>query len=139
MVVADYFAKWTEAYPILNQIAETVARVCLDEFICSFESPEIVHADQGKNFEYELFKELFEMLGKLKTRTTPFRPQSDDMVERFKYPQSYQAGEEQRTWDAELPRIMMAYSASRHESSKHTPNMLLAFHQVYRSHRQVNM
>ena len=42
----------------------------------------MIHTDQGSNFEY-LFYDVCEILGIDKTRTTPLRPQSDGMVERF--------------------------------------------------------
>ena len=39
MVVADYFSKWTESYPLPNQEARTVAQKLVDEFICRFGAP----------------------------------------------------------------------------------------------------
>jgi len=82
LVVGDYFTKWTEAFPQPNMEAETVAR-CLVEFICRMGVPKYLHTDQGRNFESNLVKELCHLLGITKTRTTPYHPQSDGMVERF--------------------------------------------------------
>ena len=56
IVVADYFTKWTEAYAIPDQTAETVAAVLVEEFICRFGTPVQIHTDQGRNFESNLFK-----------------------------------------------------------------------------------
>lgn len=47
-----------------------------------FGVPKEIHSDQGTNFESGLFKEMCELLNMEKTRTTPFRPKSDGMVER---------------------------------------------------------
>ena len=33
LVISDYFAKWTESYPMPNQEAETVPNVVVREFI----------------------------------------------------------------------------------------------------------
>lgn len=42
-----------------------------------------LHYDQGRNFESDGFQRIAALLGIRKTRTTPLRPQSDGMVERF--------------------------------------------------------
>ena len=43
----------------------------------------MMHTDQGRNFESQLFKEVCSILGVDKQRTTPGNPKSDGMVERF--------------------------------------------------------
>jgi transposase InsO family protein len=81
LVVADYFTRWTEAYPILNQEAITVARKLVDEFFFRFSPPEQLHSDQGRNFESEVIGEVCKLLGMVKSRTTPYHPQCDGLVE----------------------------------------------------------
>ena len=66
-----------------NQEAETVANVVVREFISRFGVPRQLHTDQGRNFESKLFQEMCRIMEIDKTRTTPLRPQSDGMVERF--------------------------------------------------------
>ena len=82
LVIADYFTKWTEAVPIPDQEAATVASALIDRFISVFGVPKEIHSDQGTNFESVLFHEICDLLNMEKTRTTPFRPKSDGMVER---------------------------------------------------------
>ncbi len=41
-----------------------------------------LHSDQGREFESRVFREFCRLLSIHKTRTTPLRPQSDEMVER---------------------------------------------------------
>ena len=77
LVVADYFTRWTEAYPIPNQEATVVARKLVDEFFCRFSPPEQLHSDQGRNFESEVISEVCKLLGVVKSRTTPYHPQLD--------------------------------------------------------------
>lgn len=64
-----------------------------------------------------------------KTRTTPYHPQSDGMVERFNKTLatmlSNYVDDNHRDWDECIPFVMMAYRASQHESTGFTPNMLM--------------
>ena len=50
LVVGGYVTKWTEAYALSNQEAETVARVLAKEFIPRYGVPREIHSDQGRNF-----------------------------------------------------------------------------------------
>ena len=134
LVVGDYFTKWTEAFPLPNQEAKTVAEKLVNEVISRFGAPERIHTDQGRNFEAQLFKEMCNLFSIEKTRTTPYHPQSDGMVERMnrtiqdmlaKY-----VAEHQRDWDVHLPMVMMAYRSSVHSSTQYTPHYLLFGHEV---------
>ncbi|CAG2215708.1 unnamed protein product [Mytilus edulis] len=83
LVIADYYTKWTESFPMENMEASTVANIIVTEIICRFGVPTLIHSDQGRQFESELFSEMCNLLQISKTRTTPYHPQSDGMVERF--------------------------------------------------------
>ena len=128
LVVCDYFTRWTEAYALPNKEAATVARVLVNEWICRFGVPDAIHSDQGANFEGHLFMEVGELLGIEKTRTTPYHPQSDGLVERMNRTLlmmlSIRAQEEER-WDEFLPELLMAYRASVHDTTKFTPYRLM--------------
>ena len=64
-----------------------------------------------------------------KTRTTPLRPQSDGMVERFnrtlEATLSKFVSQNQKDWDQQLPLLMMAYRYSVHEFTGFTPNEMM--------------
>ena len=81
LVVTDYFTKWTESYPILNQEASTVAEKLVGEFICRFGVPREIHSDPGTNCESKVMSEVCKLLDIEKMRTTPQHPQSDGQVE----------------------------------------------------------
>ena len=83
LVVSDYFTKWTECYPMPNMEAVTVAKLLVEQLFTRFGVPEQIHSDQGRQFESNLFAEMCKLLQIDKTRTTPYHPQSDGMVERF--------------------------------------------------------
>ena len=63
LVVADYFTRYTETYPIPNQEATTVASKLVDEFFLRFSPPEQLHSDQGQNFESSVISEVCKLLG----------------------------------------------------------------------------
>ncbi|PIK38622.1 Retrovirus-related Pol polyprotein from transposon [Apostichopus japonicus] len=129
LVVADYFTKWTEAYAIADMEAQTVARTLVEEFICRYGIPEELHTDQGRQFESELFQCMCRLLDIKKTRTTPFHPQSDGMVERFNRTLedmlSLVVSENQKDWDSWLPYMLMAYRSAEHESTGFPPAELM--------------
>ena len=64
-----------------------------------------------------------------KTRTTPFYPQSNAVIERMnKTSQNMltkSIKEEQSNWSQLLPYVMMAYRSSVHESTAYTPQFLV--------------
>ena len=83
LVVSDYFTKWTESFAMPNMEARTVAQIIVENVVSRFGIPYFVHSDQGRQFESNIFKEMCTLLGIEKTRTTPYHPKSDGMVERF--------------------------------------------------------
>ena len=76
----NYFTKWPEAYPLQNQEAYTVATILLREFVCRFVTPLELHSDQGRNFESVVIKDKCKVLGVHKTRTTPYHPEFDGLL-----------------------------------------------------------
>ena len=125
LVVGDYFTKWTDAIPMRNQTATTIAQKLVDRVITIFGVPMQLHSDQGRSFESHVFKEMCRILGIDKTRTTPYRPQSDGMIERanrtiISMLTSF-VSENKRDWDEYLPLLMLAYHSSSHESTGLSP------------------
>ena len=129
LVIADYFTKWTEAYALPNHTAVTVAETLITEFVCRWGMPLAIHSDQGREFESRLFKEMCRLLGGDKTKTCPYHPQSDGMVERFNRTcismLSAFVNEHKDDWDEYLPYLLAAYRASIHDSTGFTPNRLM--------------
>ena len=129
LVIGDYFTKWKEAFLLRDMEATSIARVLVNEFICRFGVPDNIHTNQGKNFESKLVKEVCILLGVRKTRTTPYHPQSDGLVERFNKTLlemlSKTVLEEERDWDLFLPSLLFAYRTSAHETTGTTPFQLM--------------
>ncbi|PIK36696.1 Retrovirus-related Pol polyprotein from transposon [Apostichopus japonicus] len=118
---ADYFSKWVEVAAIPNQEAVTIAKTLIERFICRFGIPEEIHSDQGRQFESKVFQKTCELLRIRKTRTTPYHPQSDGMVERFNRTLetmlSMVVAPNQKDWDTWLPYASLAYNTTVHEST----------------------
>ena len=129
LIIADYFTKWVEAFPLPNQEAKTVADKLVNEVICRFGVPLMIHSDQGGNFESALFAEVCQLLDIQKTRTTPYHPQSDGMVERYNRTLEMQlskfADYNQKDWDVHIPMLLMAYRSAIHYTSGCTPAKLM--------------
>ena len=126
LVIADYFSKWTEAFPIKNKCADTVADVLV---ILQFGVPLDIHSDQGREFENGLMESLCALPGCTKTRTTPYRPESDGMIERFNQTclmmLSMFVNDRRDNWDELLPYVMHACRTSVHESTGYSPFRLM--------------
>ena len=129
LLAQDYFTKWPEAYPLPDQQATTVANVLVNQFFSRFGVPMELHTDQGRNFESTVFQEVCALLDICKTRTTPYHPQSDGMVERLN--RTIEIGltmvvnDNQMNWDECLPLFLMAYRTAVHETTKVTPSQMM--------------
>ena len=109
--------------------SKTCAKLLVDEVVSRFGVPNVIHSDQGRQFERRLFKDMCELLQIEKNRITPYHPQSDGMVERFNRTLCTMLGtfveDNQRIWDTLLPYVMMAYRSTEHETTGMSPNMLM--------------
>ena len=125
LVIADYFSKWTEAFPMKNKCADTVGDILVENIILRFGMPLVIHSDQGREFENGLMKSLCTLLGCTKTRTAPYHPESDGMIERFNRTclmmSSMFVNDRRDNWNELLPFVMHAYRTSIHESTGYSP------------------
>ncbi len=129
MVVTDYFSRLAESYAIPNQQAVTVAKKLVEMFMLRLGVPRTIHSDQGKYFESRLFQEMCKLLQMNKTRTTPYNPQSDGLVERMNKTLismlSVFVEDNQSNWDELLPYVMMTCRSSVQSSTGFTPYKML--------------
>lgn len=128
VVVTDYFSKWVEAIAVPNQEATTIADVLINSIITRFGVPNEIHSDQGKNFESKLIQLICERLSINKTRTTPYRPQSDGQTERFNrtlLDALAKLSDAQKDWDLLVPLVCLYYRATVHASTGVSPALLM--------------
>ena len=127
LAITDYFTKFTEAFPMKDQKAETIATILVEKWIHKYGQPMELHTDQGKNFESNLLKEVLQIYEIDKTRTTAFHPQSDGQVERYNktiMTLVYALTSKTSEWDKALQMAVSAYNSTVHESTNYTPNEL---------------
>ena len=127
LIVTDYFSKWVEAIAVPNQEATTVCSALI-AFVSRFGLPDEIHSDQGRNFESTLIAMLCNRLGIVKTRTTPFRPQSDGQTERFNrtlLAALSKICDDQSNWDELVPLVCLYYRATVHAATGVTPALLM--------------
>lgn len=107
-----YFTRWTECFAMLNMETKTLAQIIVEEVIVRLGVPYTIHSDQGRQYESDLLKEVWNLLQVEKTRTTPYHPQSDGMVERFNRTLEAMLSscvtQNHTDWDRQLPFLMMA-------------------------------
>ena len=109
-----------------NQEAKTVAELFVKEFVSRYGTPRKLHSDQGSNFQSELFRKVCQMLEIDQSRTTPYHPQRDGLVERMNRTIeamiSMFVDPNQKDWDDVLPYIMMAYRSAIQDTTGYSPN-----------------
>lgn len=129
LVVSDHFTKFAQAFPVRNTSAVTLAKKVMDEYICRFGCFENLHSDQGANVDGAVFRGLCDLIEAAKTRTTPYHPQGDGQVERLNKSLvkilSKLVSDHRRDWADCVPKALLAYNTSVHESTGFTPYRLM--------------
>ena len=124
-VMSDHFTKWVEAVPMTNQRAKTVAKAFVDEVVTRHGVPSKLLTDQGRNFEADLMRQVFNLLDVKKLRTSPYHPQTDGQVKRLnrtlKQILTAYVNKDHSDWDVHLPLALFAYRNSVHFSSGVSP------------------
>ena len=129
LVITDHYTRYAQAYPTKDQKATTVAKVLWQKYIVHYGIPERIHSDQGKCFESAVVKELCQLLGIKKTKTTPYHPQGNGMTERFNRTLLSMMGTlepyEKNNWAMHAEALTHAYNCTQHESTGYTPYYLM--------------
>ena len=85
--------------------------------------------DLGTEFENELARELYKLLGIDKLRSSGYRPQTAGALERWHRVLNSMLGkvvpEHQRVWPSLLSYVMFCYNASCHSATRYSPFFLM--------------
>ena len=129
LVVMDQYSKYTRAFALPNQTAQTIADVFHKEWVCLLGAPREVHTDQGRNFDGVVFNQLCELFKSAKTRTTAYHASANGGVERFNHTMcnmlSALAEHDRKSWDDKLAYACQAYNSTRHDTTGMEPNLLM--------------
>uniref|UniRef100_A0A3B3SEI7 Gypsy retrotransposon integrase-like protein 1 n=1 Tax=Paramormyrops kingsleyae TaxID=1676925 RepID=A0A3B3SEI7_9TELE len=129
LVMTDIFSKYTLAIPTRDQRATTVAQVLVSEWFYKFGVPVRIHSDQGRNFESSLIRQLCDLYGVERSRTTPYHPAGNGQCERFNrtlhnllraLPVS-----RKRDWHSCLPQLLYCYNTTPHQATGESPFFLM--------------
>ena len=129
LVITDHFSRYAQAIPTRNQTATTTAKALYENFFLHYGFPAKLHSDKGANFESKVIKKLCGIAGVLKTRTTPYHPMGNGMVECYNQTLLNMMGtlkERQKSdWKTFVPSLTHAYNATMHESTGFSPFYLM--------------
>ena len=130
LVISDHFTRWCDGLAIPDATASTVARALDERVFCYLGIPEQLHSDQGAQFDGSLMHELCAIWGVEKSRTTPYHPQANGVVERNNRTlgdglRSKLLGGTQDEWDRVLPHLMRSMRCLPHSVTRETPNQLM--------------
>ncbi|XP_023190648.1 uncharacterized protein LOC111608786 [Xiphophorus maculatus] len=129
LVVTDHFTRYAQAYISKDQKASTVAKILVEKFFVHYGLPARIHSDQGRDFESRLIKELLQMLGIKKSRTTPYHPQGDPQPERFNRTLLSMLGtlnpSQKQKWSQHISLLVHAYNCTRNDATSYSPYYLM--------------
>ena len=81
--IIDYFARFAVLVAFQDKNEQNVAKALARRVFGIFGPPETLHSDQGPEFENRVVKQLQDVFGYNKTKTTPYRPQGNSVLERM--------------------------------------------------------
>ena len=128
IVCIDYFSKWSEAKPIKDKTAPTIAQF-LYEMMWRHGCFAIQINDQGRKFVNEVSDELHRLTGVVQRITSAYQPQSNGLVERqnrtIKNSLVKILEDNPRHWPYIMEGVLFAHRVSKHSSTKYSPFKLL--------------
>jgi len=116
--IIDGFSKWAELVPLKNGTAEEIADAIMNNWIAG--APETLHSDRGRNFMSELMKKMCTDFGIKKTKSSPYYPKGNSVIERlFKTTKDHMYcvhRESREEWDKTLWKVKLSLRQSFNKS-----------------------
>ena len=129
LVMSDLSTKYAVTIALQDMTAAMVANAIIDEWIMEFGAPEVIHTDQGSNFNSKIMHDVCRLFMIEKTRTTPYHPRGNGQVERFNRVNadtlSKYCAEKPQEWDVYLPYITFVYNTTVHRTIGATPYSMI--------------
>lgn len=128
LVITDHFTKYAVAVSTPDQKEKTVAKALWNNFLVHYGIPERLHSDQGRNFESAVIKNLCDLLGIKKSRTTPYHPRGNP-VERFNRTLLAMLGTLEEVdkvkWRDYVQPLVHAYNCTKNDTTGFSPYQLM--------------
>ena len=129
LALTDCFTKYEVCVPLGRTTAEDVARAIVGNWVLTFGAPDCLHTDQGANLCSELLLEVCKIFGIEKTRSSPYQPQGNGMVERHNRVVadviSKYCANNPSSWDQMIPDLNFVYKTTVQKRSGQTPFSLV--------------
>lgn len=127
LTLQDNLTKYSDAIPLRNIDAATVAFALAEQFISRFGCPRAIHTDQGRNFISQIMKNFCKIFKIQRITSTAFHPQSLGSLERahrvfINYLRHYCT---KTDWDDWIRFCIFSYNTSTHEATGFTPHELV--------------
>ena len=125
LVITDHFTRYAVAIPT----ARTTASALFQEFIVHYGFPARLHSDQGANFEGNIIKELCQISGVDKSRTTSYHPMGNGQCERFNRTLIGMLGtldpSKKTDWKSYIAPLVHAYNCTKNDTTGYSPYHLM--------------
>ena len=129
LVITDFFTRYAVSVPIQNLSAITTAKAFINNFVVHYGIPQRIHSDQGGAFESRVVKELCNLLGIKKSRTTAFHPEGNGVTERFNRTLLQMLGTldapSKLDWKTQVAPLVHAYNCAPHAATGYSPYFLM--------------
>ena len=129
LVFCDHFTKDIMAHMTLNQTAKTVAKFLWQGYISIFGVLAKLPSDRGANFESNVIKDLCELMGIWKVRTSTYHAQTKGQVEQAHQTLMCMIGklmkDQKADWPKHLPELVHAYNSVRLAITRNSPHYLM--------------
>ena len=129
LVFCDHFMKHVMVYVTPNQMAKTVAKFLLQGYILIFRAPVKLLSNWGASFESNIIRELCELIGIQKVRTSSYHVQANGQVEWAHQTLMHMIGKLSKDWMADwlrhLSKSVYAYSFMRAAIARYSSHYLM--------------
>jgi hypothetical protein len=126
LILVDSLTKFVVAKAVPNGTAVEVAAFLWQEILLRHGAPKKLQSDLGKEFNNHLLAQLNTLLGTNHKFSSPYRPQTQGLVEKFNQCianmiSKYVTDQTQDTWDNHLQELIFAFNTSAHAVTKVSP------------------
>uniref|UniRef100_H3B6N1 Integrase catalytic domain-containing protein n=1 Tax=Latimeria chalumnae TaxID=7897 RepID=H3B6N1_LATCH len=133
LVCVDYYAKWTETFPLRNATAKTISSQLITEIFTRYGTPRYLLSDRGRQFISEITQQVCNDCGVVQKFTTAYHPQCN-FTERVNKTlkamiASYVHGLHHK-WDEQLIKLRFAINSAVQETTGYSPAELNFGHAI---------